>query len=293
MELLEGLFEGVYIVDRNRRIIFWNKGSEHITGYSAQEVQNHFCFQNILRHVDANGKELCKGGCPLHQTLQTGEMLENNVFLHHKEGHRVPITVRTNPIYDDQGNIIAAIEVFSDINYRKNVQNENRRLQEMIIKDELTQVYNRRYIDFQMKNMGIEFQEFKQAFGILFVDIDDLKLVNDEYGHNVGDEVLKLVSRTISNNIRSKDIVGRWGGEEFVVLAKVNNQVELLMIAEKLRILVGKSSLSTKDGITIQKTISIGCTLYKENDTLHDFVDRADKAMYQSKKTGKNKITVL
>jgi diguanylate cyclase (GGDEF)-like protein/PAS domain S-box-containing protein len=293
MELLEGLFEGVYIVDRHRRIIFWNKGSEQITGYSSKEVLNQHCFQNILRHVDLTGKELCKGGCPLHQTLQTGEMLESNVFLHHKEGHRVPITVRTNPIYDDQGNIIAAIEVFSDINYRKNVHHENQRLQEMIVKDELTQVYNRRYLEFKMKNMIIEYQEFQQAFGLLFIDIDDFKLVNDKYGHNVGDEVLKLVSRTISNNVRSKDIVGRWGGEEFVVLAQVNNNDLLKMIAEKLRILVEKSSITTQKGTVIRKTISIGCTLYEEKDTLHDFIDRADKAMYQSKKSGKNKITIL
>ena len=292
LKLLEGLFEGIYIVDKHRKIIFWNKGSEHITGYSQDEVINHFCYQNILKHVDDKGTELCKNGCPLHHTLQTGESLNNRVFLHHKDGHRVPIEVRTIPIYDDEGKVVAAIEAFSDSDHRKNILVENKRLQEIIITDELTQVYNRRYIDFQLKNFMNEAIEFEQSFGLIFVDIDNFKQVNDTYGHNTGDEVLKLVARTIHSNLRSNDILGRWGGEEFIVIGKVKDESELLILAEKIRILIDKSSVKLENHLDLGVTISLGATMYRNNDLVTQIVERADKAMYQSKQTGKNKVTI-
>lgn len=112
--LIPHLYEGVYVVDKNRKIIFWNEGSERITGYSKEEVVNSFCYQNILQHVDHNGKQLCLEGCPLNETLQDGIIREAHVFLKHKDGYRIPITVKTLPIYDSEQNIVAAIEVFTD-----------------------------------------------------------------------------------------------------------------------------------------------------------------------------------
>ena len=94
-DLIMHLFEGVYIVDTTRKIVFWNSGSEKITGFTAEEVVNKQCYSNILRHVTADGKELCFGGCPLHKTLDTGEVQQNQVFLHHKDGHRIPVMVKT------------------------------------------------------------------------------------------------------------------------------------------------------------------------------------------------------
>ncbi len=292
-ELLEGLFEGVYIVDNQRKIIFWNTGCEQITGYTYEDVINRNCFDNILRHVDYDSNELCINGCPLHVTLATGKEQENNVYLHHKDGHRVPITVRTFPIYDDNKKTVAAVEVFTDSQYKKNIYNENRRLQEMVITDELTGIYNRRYIDFQLSTSITESIKFKQSFGVIFIDIDDFKSVNDNYGHNVGDEVLKLITRTINSNIRSNDVFGRWGGEEFILIAKIVYKNELFRLSEKLRFLVEKSSLLIEEEKKLSVTISLGGTFFKEGDTIDDVVSRADTGMYKSKKTGKNKTTII
>lgn len=81
INVLPHLFEGVYIVDKNRKIIYWNDGSEQITGYSAKEVTNSLCYQNILQHVDESGKHLCHDGCPLQKTLDNGIINEAHVFL--------------------------------------------------------------------------------------------------------------------------------------------------------------------------------------------------------------------
>lgn len=170
---------------------------------------------------------------------------------------------------------------------------DKRKLNDLLNKDELTKLYNRKYLDHHMNSLINEASEFEFAFGILFFDIDHFKNVNDKYGHNVGDEVLKLVSNTINRNIRSNDILGRWGGEEFVALIRVDSLDELTIIAEKLRIKVMKSYFITTNNAKIEVTISIGGTLFEKNDNIKSLVERADSNMYTSKQSGRNKVTIL
>jgi len=291
-KLIKNLFEGVYIVDPNRKILFWNKGSEAITGYLKEEVVDSYCFNNILQHVDQEGNSLCFNGCPLHQTLVTGEQFENEVFLKHKRGHRVPVTVRTVPIYDENKKVVAAIEVFSDNRYREDLFSENKRLQEIVVTDELTRISNRRYMEFQLTSATQEAQQFHQPFGVLFIDIDHFKLVNDQYGHNVGDDVLQLVARTIDSNIRENDVFSRWGGEEFLLLTKGITKKALLKLSEKLRVLVKNSQLTDESGNIISVTISLGGTIYNEPESVEELIARADQFMYEAKRNGRNQTII-
>jgi PAS domain S-box-containing protein len=113
--VLDALFDGVYIVDRTRTIIFWNRGAQSITGYSAEEVVDRRCADNILNHIDPDGRLLCAVDCPLAQTLQTGEHTRAKVYTLHKSGRRFPVMTHVAPIRNAEGNIIAAIEVFRDM----------------------------------------------------------------------------------------------------------------------------------------------------------------------------------
>ncbi len=288
---MTNLYEGVYIVDTQRKIVFWNTGSELITGFSAKEVTQSHCYDNILNHVDASGKQLCFVGCPLQKTLLTGEIQEANVFLHHKEGHRIPVSVRTMPLYDEAGTIVAAVEVFTDMRYQQEAFEENRRLKRMLETDNLTQIYNRQYLEFKLKSAIQESETFETGFAVLFIDIDYFKNINDTYGHNVGDKALRLLSKTLRSNLRPGDIIGRWGGEEFIAI--INNVVtdELLIIAERLRVLCSHSSFKHQE-TEIQMTVSIGGTLYQPGESLDQLVERADKCMYQSKQKGRNQTTI-
>ncbi|KFZ27385.1 MAG: Response regulator PleD [Candidatus Izimaplasma bacterium HR2] len=292
LELLSYLYEGVYVVDQQRKIVFWNKGSEEITGYSAEEVTESYCYNNILRHVTEDGKNLCFDGCPLHHTLATGELQEADVFLHHKEGHRIPVKVKSIPIYDSEENIVAAIEVFTDERYKKDTYSENRKLKELLVTDPLTKISNRRYLDFHLESCKKEADEFETTFGLLFFDIDKFKGVNDTYGHDIGDEILKLMSRTISSNIRGDDKVGRWGGEEFIAVIKIDHLGGLEKIANKLRLLVSKSEHKLENDKELRVTVSIGGTLYKPGESLIELVKRADSYMYQAKEKGRNRVIV-
>ena len=170
---------------------------------------------------------------------------------------------------------------------------DKRKLNDLLTRDELTKLYNRKYIDFQLKNIMKEAKEFEFTFGVLFFDIDHFKNVNDTYGHNIGDEVLKVISNTVDENIRNDDILGRWGGEEFIAIIRVDTIDELKRIAEKLRIKVMEAYYLLESNLKVSVTISIGGTLYMSNESIESLISRADANMYNSKQTGRNKVTII
>ena len=290
-EILDSLYDGVYIVDRERRIIFWNKGAERLSGHTRQEVMGRQCFDNILIHVNAEGKSLCHGMCPLAHTLEDGKMREAEVFLHHKEGHRVPVLARIAPIFDENGRITSAVEVFGDNTPRMEARQRIKELERLAMLDELTGLPNRRYLDDQLEARFSELDRLNLVFGILLIDLDLFKKVNDTYGHDVGDEVLKMVSRTMENNSRPYDLVGRWGGEEFLAIVPNADQEILARVAGRYRMLIEESLLLHQDG-PIRVTASLGGTLAQKGDAMEDIIRRADQNLYQSKKNGRNRVTV-
>ena len=114
-KIIDNLREGLYFVDRNRVITYWNKAAERISGFTADEVVGKSCTDNVLNHIDGDGQNLCTGLCPLAATINEGEPRETEVFMHHKDGHRIPVSVRVSPLTNKEGNIIGGMELFSDI----------------------------------------------------------------------------------------------------------------------------------------------------------------------------------
>jgi len=106
---------GLYLADRNRIITFWNKAVEKISGFSAHEVVGLSCFNSILTQVDSEGNHLCTGMCPLAATIADGKNREAEIYMHHKDGHRITVSVRISTLTDKDGYIIGGIELFTDI----------------------------------------------------------------------------------------------------------------------------------------------------------------------------------
>lgn len=290
--ILNAIADGVYITDLSRTITFWNKGAEALTGYSASEVVGKSCKDNILKHINDEGSCLCLSTCPLADTLIDGNMREADVFLHHKEGFKVSVTIKISPLFDASGRIKGAVEIFSD-NSQKHSALElvNRLTQENLI-DELTGVGNRRNIGITLQARIDELKRYGWVSAIALYDVDNFKAVNDEHGHVVGDSVLKVISRTIKNSLRSFDFVGRYGGDEFILcLPNIQSKNYLLQLIERIRMLVDGSSIDTDLG-KINVTVSIGATLLLQDDTADTALKRADKLLYQSKQAGKNRASI-
>ena len=289
--LLDNLYDGVYFVDCDRRITYWNKAAETLTGYKVSEVIGTCCSDNILMHVNEKGDNLCQTQCPLSKTMASGQMQEADAYLHHKNGHRVPVSIRTSPIMNKENRIIGAVEIFSDNSAKQVLLQKVEVLQKLALLDPLTKVGNRRYAEINLQAKLDEMLRYGWRLGILFVDVDYFKKINDAYSHNAGDKVLKMVAATLENNIRNSDMVGRWGGDEFVVILSNTDESQLYGVASKLRALVEKSAFfADKDIINV--TVSIGATIAQANDTIDTLVKRADKLGYQSKVSGRNRITV-
>lgn len=289
-QILNNLSEGVYFADLQRNITFWNKAAEQITGFKAEEVLGKSCAANILRHVDVLGVELCKEMCPLARTLKDGQFREDEVFLHHKDGHRVPVHIRISPLPDEDGNIIGAVEVFSDNSRQIDLQDRMKDLEEMSLLDSLTMLPNRRHIQNYLEDRIEVFNRYGFNFGVLFMDIDKFKNINDRFGHQFGDNVLKTVARTLIGNIRGSDLVGRWGGEEFVGIFNHMEKKKLCAIGHKLLSLVKASGLR-RGPETINVTLSIGATMVSVGDSAESIIQRADRLMYLAKKKGRDIIT--
>lgn len=289
-KMLDNFYEGVYFVDKDRLITFWNHGAERISGFSADEVVGKNCFDNILNHVDEKGKQLCLGGCPLEKTILDGELRESGVYLHHKDGQRVKIFVRTTPIYDgDQ--IIGAVEVFVDDSEKATLVSNLEKLKILAMVDELTKLPNRRYVESRLKTLLQEYRSLNIPFGVAFLDIDHFKAFNDTYGHETGDIVLQMVAKTYLSAVRKGDLVGRWGGEEFTAVFPGIDMDGLQAVTEKIRMLVERSIIREK-GQELAVTVSIGGTLARPDDTAEGLIKRADHLMYKSKGGGRNRVTV-
>lgn len=291
LKLLDNIQDGIYFVDVYGKITLWNKAAEQITGYSAEEVIGSSCMDNILVHVDACGRELCNDACPLKDTLNSGANNSAEVFLHHKKGQRVPVFVTASPITDDMGEIIGAIEIFRDTSVLMFDRVLLEELKRMALLDSLTEIANRRYLEMKLKAALSEFMRHDIKVGVIFADIDHFKEINDHHGHGTGDDMLRMVARTLTGNIRINDMAGRWGGEEFVIIFTHIETEGLKILAEKLRMLV-ENSFILANGARVQVTISMGASMARQDDTEASLLKRTDELLYSAKRAGRNRVVM-
>ncbi|HEX5855904.1 MAG TPA: sensor domain-containing diguanylate cyclase [Thermoanaerobaculia bacterium] len=286
--LIDNLTEGIYFLDRERYITYWNRGAERLTGYPAQEVLGRCCADGLLQHMDPEGRLLCHDGCPMEAAMTDGREREAELFLHHRAGHRVPITVRAVPIRGTGGEIVGAVEVFNDISRQVLAEDRVRELEAQSLLDPLTGAGTRRYAEISLTSRLSERKRYGLPVGLLFVDVDRFKSVNDRFGHAAGDEALRVVGRTLAAALRAGDFLGRWGGEEFIVLIGGLEGKRLRDAADRLRSLIGQSSVPSVPGLGV--TVSIGVTGARSDDSLDSLVARADGRMYEAKRRGRNRV---
>lgn len=289
VQLMSSLDSGVYFVNRKRRIFFWNKAAEFLTGYSGERVVGSSCSENILRHISAEGVELCVQGCPLAGTIIDGRVRQTEVYMHHRNGQRLPVTVWAAPLTDASGQTIGAIEMFTDQGDRGSLLRELEKLRHEALADPLTGLGNRRYLQIVMETRLESVEKGGEAFGLFMADIDHFKKVNDVHGHNIGDRVLTMVATTLGSAVRPLDAAVRWGGEEFILVCPKVPPKALGEIAERLRLLVEHCWLELEDTSLLRVTISLGATRARRGDTLENLVARADACLYRAKNSGRNR----
>lgn len=253
-----------------------------IVGYSSQELMTK-TFQDITYHDDLND-DLRLVNQVLAGEIDTYQMEKRYI---HKQGHIVHILLSVSLVRNEDKTPRFFISQIQDITKQKQLESELARL---AMEDELTGVSNRRYFMECAKREIIRGSRFHEPQALMMIDIDHFKKINDSYGHDVGDEVLRTMAQECHNSLRVVDAFGRLGGEEFGALL-LNTDADISKIlAERLRKRIEDLTVETSGG-TIQFTISIGLVTFTEPSlSVEDLMKIADDALYDAKETGRNKV---
>lgn len=269
--------EGVLITDATPRIIHVNRAFIETTGYSPEEVIGK--NPNLL-HSGRQGVEFYK---TMWLALQETGGWEGEIWNRRKSGEVYPEWLHINSVRDAQGNPTHYVGVFSDIGPNKEIQRE---LQQMAYFDLLTGLPNRRLFMDRLERAVAQSYRVKDGFVLLFIDLDRFKNVNDAYGHELGDGLLKTVAQRIRAVVRDSDTVARLGGDEFVAILHDCHDVESSkLVVDKIRQAVNAPIVLDNHELTV--SAAIGISFYPEDGaTVADIVRNADVAMYRAKEDG-------
>jgi diguanylate cyclase (GGDEF)-like protein len=223
--------------------------------------------------------------------MRDGQPREVSVWLRHADGHRKPVLVRTAPVRSVDGTIVGAVEVFSDDSALLRAVAGADRASHDALTDDLTGLPNRRLFDAALSGRLENLARYGWRFGLLIVDIDHFKGVNDSLGHAFGDAALAGVAASLSGAVRTGDILARWGGDEFAVLVESSNEAGLMETAARLQALVATSQVRL-GGLSRTVQVSIGGALAGPVDSAATLFARADGALFAAKHAGRNRIEI-
>ncbi len=274
--------DAIVMVDNDGKVTFWNKAAETVFGYGSEEM------------LGKNPHDLI---APERYREQQRAGLSR--FAHSGEGDLINKTSEVEAVRKDGASFFAELSLSSvqikgrwhGIGIARDIT--NRKQAEKILRgqastDSLTGIANRREFDsvLQAKIRGAE--RYRQPLSLMLLDIDHFKRINDTFGHQTGDAVLRGLVKVISGRIREQDVFARWGGEEFVILAPHCNAVEVSLFAEKLR-----QALETHDFPEAGRvTCSFGVAEYRPGESVASLIERVDTGLYRAKENGRNRVEV-
>jgi len=216
------MFDAVYVVDPDRRILFWSESAERLTGYTAESVQHAACGQSLLAHVDADGQPLCGRGCPLMASIADGKPREALVFLRHRCGHRVAVNVRTARLLDAKGCTVGGVEVFRPVQPVP----RDKPVQERLSAEAL----HRRFAVMQT-----EARVFGVPITAMLVQLSPALLATLLARAEVRDKVCEVIRLTLIETVRPSGVVYQWAQDVFIVLDPVDHRAEPAAMPARVR----------------------------------------------------------
>ncbi|MGO8791155.1 MAG: diguanylate cyclase domain-containing protein [Terriglobia bacterium] len=289
---LESLQTGVCMVDLDRKICFWNDGAERMTGYLRQDVLGHFCGEILLIKFHEKKVAFCEHACPLVAAMRDGKPRESRVYLHHKSGYAVPVSIRAVPIRDAHGHVVGAVESFVE---RRCLSKRRRPECDLAVGhglDAVTQLPDHLFTEAHLDGLLKFAAEHLIPFGLLYVQVDQLDTVTATHGLEAAETILNVVAHTLRNGLDSLDFVGRWSDDQFLAVVANCGNGDLLSTAERLKQLA-QSSEVTWWGDPLSVTVSVGGTVIRPGESLVPPLERAGNALKEAVAHGGNFAVVL
>ncbi|PSL15473.1 PAS domain S-box-containing protein/diguanylate cyclase (GGDEF)-like protein [Marinobacterium halophilum] len=276
--------EGIYVLDPSGQTLYVNPATCRLTGYNAGKL--YASNIHTLLHTHDGNDTLPLEQCPIFSTALRGHTYESDELFRTRTGTLLPVVVTSRPMIEN-GLITGVVSVFRDISERK--ENEHK-LELLATTDPLTGLSNRRAFIERLHEEQRLCRRLQHESALMMIDFDHFKEINDRYGHSAGDAVLQHFAQVASDCLRTTDLLGRLGGEEFAVLLPGTDRAGALHLAERIRECLEQEPTHTDDG-DIPMTLSIGLTLLDPaDDGTSTALNRADKALYQAKSSGRNRV---
>jgi len=286
--IVDSMADGVVVVEQTGQLVLLNPAAEHILGPGANDQQ---VFEN--RHTFGLFKPdkqtpFLLDDLPISRALR-GEIVDAEIFMRDpRKPNPIWLSISARPLKDDTGVPKGAVAVFRDITHKKHSEEE---LLQYATFDSLTGLYNRRYLLTRLASAINASKRYRHPLSICMCDLDNFKLINDIYGHQTGDEVLRSFGMVIKEELRTPDIAGRYGGDEFCLVMPDTAAIHAQVCVERIRERFKKILFRTESGDDFSISATFGITELNDNDMSgEELVEAADQALYQAKKSGGNRV---
>lgn len=287
MYILESLYDGFSLVDADLRYVLASRGASRLLGRSTADLQGRSWASRVLPATDPDGRPLLEYELPLNRVLAEDKPASRPLKLQAVGGRWVDVELQAVPLADESGRLLGIAEIFRNQSRSSAEPPQVRELKLAASRDPLTGLANRTELESQLARAMEKFASGKTPFSLLFLDVDFFKRINDNYGHAVGDEVLVGLAKLLRQECYSGEVLGRYGGEEFVVVCPETDLHAARRRAERLRLAVSQSVLCAAPDVKV--TASFGVAAVEKGDTAESVLRRADKALYEAKGTGRNR----
>ena len=274
----------IMITNNRGRIEYVNEAFLKTSGYSRREILGRSPAMFGAGHTRSEVY------ADLWQTILSGRVWRGEVCNRRKSGEEYWENMAISPLRDRFGRVSHFVAVREDITERKGREDDLRQLAQV---DALTGIANRRHLIERAEQERRRAERFGQPLALLMVDIDYFKTINDEHGHAVGDQAIRMVAQTCAVSVREIDVVGRYGGEEFVIVLPGTLPEGARELADRLRQQIAAIEIAGADGAPIGVTVSIGFAAFESGDELEQLLAAADAALYRAKSLGRNCVVAV
>ncbi len=290
-KLLENMYDAVVFVNSNMQITLWNRAAERLTGIAGASVLERTWSPTLIGMRDEGETGLNPCDCPVAYAMETGVQSLRRLLVANRNNHPISVDVHTVPVVGPDGFTRGATMILHDASGEASLEERCQSLQERATTDPLTEVANRDVFDRAHQSFVKAHLDRNVPCSTIICDIDHFKSINDTYGHQAGDAVLKSFAQLLKSECRPGDLVARYGGEEFVVLCADCTNASAARRAEELRKMISELAQPAIDGQKI--TVSFGVTEIQPGDTADSMLRRADRALLEAKRLGRNMVMQL
>lgn len=289
--LLDSLADAAIYLDGSAQILHWNRAAERLSGRRAGSLLHRMWSSDLIGLTDQHGHPLNPLACPVRAVTTSRTQVNLRLQVLRQDGKQFKVHFTAIPVFSNEREFTGVILLIRDASAQANLEERVQTLNAIASRDTLTGVANRAALSQQLPKFVQSYIASGRRGSLIMCDIDFFKRINDNYGHQAGDEALVTFANLLKDTAREEDFVARYGGEEFVVLCEDCDNPSATLRAEEMRRAVEDTPVQSLNGTTM--TSSFGVTEIQEGDTGETLLARADRALLMAKESGRNRVVQL